>query len=130
MFDLNLNVLVVDDMASIRKILIRCLNNIGFMKVVEASNGEEAINLIKSKSPEIGLIISDWNMPICTGIEFLRRVKADPDMSKIPFVMVTSESDKSQVLEAIKAGVNGYVLKPFTPEDILNRLQEAHKRMK
>ncbi len=130
MFDLNLNVLVVDDMASIRRILIRCLNNIGFMKIVEASNGEEAISLIKSKNPEIGLIISDWNMPICTGIDFLRRVKADPEMSRIPFVMVTSEADKSQVLEAIKSGVNGYILKPFTPEDILNRLQEAHKRMK
>lgn len=130
MFDLNLNVLVVDDMASIRKILIRCLNNIGFTKIVEASNGEEAMNIIKSKNPPIGLIISDWNMPVCSGLEFLKRLRADAEMNKLPFIMVTSESDKSQVLDAIKAGVNGYVLKPFTPEDILNRLQEAYKRMK
>jgi CheY-like chemotaxis protein len=129
-FDLNLTVLVVDDMASIRKILIRCLNNIGFMKIVEAANGDEAINIIKAKNPVVGLIISDWNMPVCSGLEFLKRLRADPEMDKLPFIMVTSESDKSQVLDAIKAGVSGYVLKPFTPEDILNRLQEAYKRMK
>jgi two-component system chemotaxis response regulator CheY len=129
-FDLKLNVLVVDDMASIRKILIRSLNNIGFQKILEAPNGEEAIKIIKANNPPVGLIISDWNMPVCTGLEFLKRVKADPTTCKIPFIMVTSESDKAQVLEAIKAKVDGYVLKPFTPEDILSRLQEAYKRLK
>lgn len=128
MFDLNINVLVVDDMSSIRKILIRCLNNIGFKNTIEASNGEEALEKIRAKEPPIGLIISDWNMPILTGIDFLKKVKADPETKNLPFIMVTSESDKSQVLEAIRSGVNGYILKPFTPEDILARLTEAHKR--
>lgn len=128
MFDLNIFVLVVDDMPSIRKILIRTMSSIGFKNFLEASNGDEALKIIKTKNPPVGLIMSDWNMPVCSGLDFLKKMKSDSEIGAIPFIMVTSESDKAQVVEAIRAGVNGYVLKPFTPEDILARLQDAYKR--
>ncbi len=123
MLDPTQNVLVVDDMSSVRKIVIRSVKSMGFDNILEAANGEEAFVAIQTATLPVTLIISDWNMPVCTGLEFLKRVKADPAMKTIPFMMVTSEAEKDQIFEAIKAGVNGYILKPFTPDALVQRIK-------
>ncbi len=109
-----MRVLVVDDFATMRKIIKNVLRQINMDNVVEAENGKHALSVLRSDNIEF--IISDWIMPEMTGIEFLRACKEDETIKDIPFVMVTAEAQKDSVLEAIKAGVDNYIVKPFTPE--------------
>ncbi len=111
-----MRVLVVDDFATMRKIIKNVLRQINMDNVVEAENGKHALSVLKSDNVEF--IISDWIMPEMTGIEFLRACKEDETIKNIPFVMVTAEAQKDSVLEAIKAGVDNYIVKPFTPEKL------------
>jgi two-component system chemotaxis response regulator CheY len=111
-----MRVLVVDDFATMRKIIKNVLKQIDMDNVVEAENGKHALSVLKSDNIEF--IISDWIMPEMTGIEFLKVCKEDEAIKKIPFVMVTAEAQKDSVLEAIKAGVDNYIVKPFTPEKL------------
>jgi len=111
-----MRVLVVDDFATMRKIIKNVLRQINMDNVVEAENGKHALSVLKSDSIEF--IISDWIMPEMTGIEFLKACKEDEAIKNIPFVMVTAEAQKDSVLEAIKAGVDNYIVKPFTPEKL------------
>jgi two-component system, chemotaxis family, chemotaxis protein CheY len=111
-----MRVLVVDDFATMRKIIKNVLRQINMDNVVEAENGKHALSVLKSDNIEF--IISDWIMPEMTGIEFLRACKEDETIKNIPFVMVTAEAQKDSVLEAIKAGVDNYIVKPFTPEKL------------
>lgn len=111
-----MRVLVVDDFATMRKIIKNVLKQINMDNVVEAENGKHALSILKSDNIEF--IISDWIMPEMTGIEFLRACKEDETIKNIPFVMVTAEAQKDSVLEAIKAGVDNYIVKPFTPEKL------------
>jgi two-component system chemotaxis response regulator CheY len=111
-----MRVLVVDDFATMRKIIKNVLRQINMDNVVEAENGKHALSVLRSDSVEF--IISDWIMPEMTGIEFLRACKEDEAIKNIPFVMVTAEAQKDSVLEAIKAGVDNYIVKPFTPEKL------------
>ena len=111
-----MRVLVVDDFATMRKIIKNVLKQIDMDNVVEADNGKHALSVLKSDNIEF--IISDWIMPEMTGIEFLKVCKEDEAIKKIPFVMVTAEAQKDSVLEAIKAGVDNYIVKPFTPEKL------------
>jgi len=111
-----MRVLVVDDFATMRKIIKNVLKQINMDNVVEAENGKHALTILRSDSIEF--IISDWIMPEMTGIEFLRACKEDEAIKNIPFVMVTAEAQKDSVLEAIKAGVDNYIVKPFTPEKL------------
>ncbi len=129
MFDFSITVVVADDMASIRKVIIKCLNTIGFKNILEATNGQEALDHVINNQPAVALIISDWNMPVMNGLEFLKKVREDSQIKHLPFMMVTSESDKEQILEAINSGVTGYILKPFTSESLFRRLEEASKRL-
>lgn len=126
MFDLRTRVLVVDDMLTMRKIVSKILREIGFVDVIEAQDGEEAWE--KVKLGQVGLIISDWNMPNCTGLEFLRRVRGDSSYAKTPFLLVTAEAEQSQVAEAIKSGVDQYVVKPFSKESLKAKLELTHKK--
>jgi two-component system, chemotaxis family, chemotaxis protein CheY len=112
----EMRVLVVDDFATMRKIIKNVLKQISIDNVVEAENGKHALSVLKSDN--IDFIISDWIMPEMTGIEFLKACKADEVIKNIPFVMVTAEAQKDSVLEAIKAGVDNYIVKPFTPEKL------------
>jgi two-component system, chemotaxis family, chemotaxis protein CheY len=114
-----MRVLVVDDFPTMRKILKNVLRQIHLDNVLEAQNGKEALRILKEE--EVGLIICDLLMPEMSGMELLQACKDDPEMSQIPFIMVTAEAQKKAVMEAIKAGVDHYITKPFTPE----RLQEA-----
>lgn len=123
MIDKTKTILVVDDMPSLRKIVMRALKGDGFEHFAEANDGNEAYQVLQTAKPEVGLIISDWNMPNCSGLDFLRLVRKDPKFVKLQFLMVTSEAEKGQILEAIKAGVTGYILKPFTAESLCQRVK-------
>jgi two-component system chemotaxis response regulator CheY len=119
-----MRVLVVDDFATMRKIVRNVLKQIKLENTMEAENGKQALELLKKE--EIGLIISDWNMPEMTGIELLRACKADPNLRHIPFIMVTAEANKESVLEAIKAGVDNYIAKPFTSDKLQDAINKAN----
>ena len=123
MLDPKKNVLVVDDMSSVREIVMRSIRGMGFEHIIEAADGNEAFEALQTAVIPVGLIISDWNMPVCSGLEFLKRVRTHPTTKTIPFMMLTSESEKDQIIGAIKAGVNGYILKPFTPDDLVQRIK-------
>ena len=117
-----LDVLIVDDSAAIRKILQRVLNQaeVPLGNVYEAGDGKEALEKLGSQS--VGLILSDINMPNMDGIEFLRQMKANEALKGIPIVMVTTEGSKNKVMEAVELGAAGYVRKPFTAEQIKEKL--------
>ncbi len=121
--DAGMKVLVVDDFSTMRKIIKNNLKGMGFNNIVEAENGQKALEELKKES--IGLIISDWNMPVMSGIELLKAVRGDAGLKSIPFVMVTAEGQKDNVMEAAKAGVSNYVIKPFTPDTFSEKLQKV-----
>ncbi len=116
--------LVVDDFATMRKIVKNVLRQIDITNVTEAENGKQAIEILKADQG-FELIVSDWIMPEMTGIEFLKACKADEAIKNIPFVMVTAEAQKDSVLEAIKAGVDNYIVKPFTPDNLQKAIEKA-----
>lgn len=120
--DRNMPILVVDDFSTMRRIVRNCLKVIGFDNVTEADDGKNALD--KLKANEFKFIISDWNMPNMMGIDLLKAVRADPKLKTLPFLMVTAESQKENVIEAAKAGVNQYIIKPFTA-DVLQIKMEA-----
>jgi two-component system, chemotaxis family, chemotaxis protein CheY len=111
--------LVVDDSATMRRIIVNSLQRIGFTDCVEASDGAEALNLF---SPAIGCIITDWNMPNMSGIDFVRALRARPDGKSVQVLMVTTRSVKEDIVTAVEAGVNNYVVKPFTPQVLKEKL--------
>lgn len=110
--DPNMSILVVDDYSTMVRIIKKLLKQIGYENVDEASNGEEALAKIKDK--QYGLIISDWNMEPMTGFELLKHVRADTATAKTPFILVTAESKPENVMAAQNAGVNSYLVKPFS----------------
>ena len=99
------------------------LKQLGFDKIVEAEDGSTALDALKKE--EVGLIISDWNMPNMTGLDLLKAVRGDDNLKGIPFIMVTAEGLKENVLEAVKSGVTNYVVKPFTPEAFSEKIEAA-----
>ncbi len=116
-----MNVLLVDDSGTMRKIQRNVLTSIGVAEVVEAGDGIEALE--KLKTSQVDLVLTDWNMPNMDGLAFVKAVRAGG--SKIPILMVTTEAEKRRVIEAVKAGVNGYVLKPFTPDTLSAKIKEV-----
>ncbi len=122
MIDTSLKVLVVDDMSTMRRIIKNVLKQIGFSDIIEAENGQDA--LAKLKAGDIGFIVSDWNMPVMQGIELLRAVRADAELKHLPFLMVTAEAQKDNIIEAVQAGVSNYVVKPFTAEALQAKLEK------
>jgi two-component system chemotaxis response regulator CheY len=115
--DKHIRIMVVDDFATMRKVIRNLLKQVGYENIVEAEDGVVALKTLKSK--KIDLVISDWNMPNMTGIELLKAVRADEELSATPFLMVTAEALQDNVIAAVKAGVNNYIVKPFTAE-VLN----------
>lgn len=128
MFDATTRILVVDDMLTMRKIVQKSLKEMGFTDITEASDGQKAWETINAAEKPFGLIVSDWNMPNCTGLDLLKRVRADGRVKLTPFVLLTAESESHQVLEAVKAGVDNYIIKPFTPENLKLKLEETYKK--
>ena len=117
----NMKFLVVDDFSTMRRIIKTALKQMGIEDITEAEDGKIALQKLKLK--DFKLIISDWNMPNLMGIDFLRRVRADEKYKHIPFLMVTAEARKDNVLEAAKAGVSNYITKPFTAEDLQKKIE-------
>lgn len=128
MFDPKTRVLVVDDMSTMRKIVAKILKELGFTDISEAADGAQAWEAIHSASSPFGLVVSDWNMPNTTGLDLLKRVRADQRFKKTPFVLVTAEAEQHQVAEAIKSGVDQYVVKPFSKEQLQAKLESVHKK--
>ena len=116
--------LVVDDSATMRRIVVNSLNRIGFDDTVEAGDGNEALNTFGAG---IGCVITDWNMPNMNGIDFVRELRARPDGKGVPILMVTTRSVREDILAAIEAGVNNYIVKPFTPQVLKEKLDAVLK---
>jgi len=123
--DTSIKILIIDDFATMRRILKNILKQLGFKNLVEADDGTTALNILESQ--KIDLIISDWNMPKMTGLELLKKVRASTEYKKTPFLMVTAEAQKQNVIEAVQAGVSNYVVKPFTAEAISDKLKKILK---
>ena len=120
--NLKMRILVVDDFASMRKIIKGLLKQIGFQNIEEADDGSTALE--KLKIGEFDLVICDWNMPKVPGIEVLKAVRNDPRLKDLPFLMVTAKAKKDNVMEAVKAGVNQYIVKPFTAETLQKKIEK------
>ncbi|MGM0419180.1 MAG: chemotaxis response regulator CheY [Thermodesulfobacteriota bacterium] len=120
--DVSKKVLIVDDFSTMRRILKNILKQIGFTSISEADDGTTAWEELQKNS--FDLIICDWNMPKMSGIELLKKVRADDTYKDIPFLMVTAEAQKQNVIEAVQAGVSNYVVKPFTAESISEKLEK------
>lgn len=120
--DTSIKVLIVDDFATMRRILKNILKQLGFRNLVEADDGTSAWDILEGQ--KVDLIISDWNMPKMTGLELLKKVRASDKYKKTPFLMVTAEAQKQNVIEAVQAGVSNYVVKPFTAEAISDKLEK------
>jgi two-component system chemotaxis response regulator CheY len=116
--------LVVDDSRAIRMILVRILKQIGF-EVQEAANGREALEVIEAGNSGVGLVLADWNMPEINGLDLLKRLRGNPALSSLAVVMVTTETEIEQIAEAMEAGANEYVMKPFTQDILVEKLQLA-----
>ncbi len=129
MFNTKSKVLVVDDMSTMRKIISKILKELEFTDISEAVDGEDAWMKALEANPPFDLIISDWNMPNCSGLDFLKRVRAHDKLKKTPFLLVTAESEQQQVLEAVSSGVDQYIVKPFSKESLKQKLEIAYKRV-
>lgn len=117
---MSLKVLLADDSSTMRKIILRSLQAVGVSEATEAGDGNEA--LIKFQEQPFDLVMTDWNMPVKTGVELARDIRALG--SAVPVLMITTEAEKSRVLEAIQAGVTDYLVKPFTPEVLREKLDK------
>lgn len=122
MLDLKLKILVVDDFSTMRRIVKNILRQIGFSNIDEAEDGNGALSKLRSDKYE--LVISDWNMPNMTGLDLLKAIRADGVLNNIPVLMVTAEAKKENVVEAIKHGVNNYIVKPFTAEVLKDKIEK------
>ena len=119
--DMTMPVLVVDDYNTMIRIIRNLLKQLGFEDVDDASDGSAA--LIKMRDKKYGLVISDWNMEPMTGYELLKEVRADPGLTKTPFIMVTAESKTENAIAAKKAGVNNYIVKPFNAQTLKTKIE-------
>ncbi|MGZ9140338.1 MAG: chemotaxis response regulator CheY, partial [Nitrospira sp.] len=118
--DPSMKVLVVDDMVTMRRIVKNILKQLGFGNVDEAENGQEALQ--KLRADTFGFVVSDWNMPVMTGIDMLRAIRGDEKLKAIPVLMVTAEAQQSNLIEAVQAGVSNYIVKPFTAETMQEKI--------
>ncbi len=128
MFPTTTKFLVVDDFATMRKIIKKVLNELGYTNVEEADDGKTALPMVQAANAAgqpYGFIISDWNMPGMQGIDLLKACKADPNSKSIPFMLVTAESEQKHILEAAKAGVSDYVVKPFNSTTLKAKMERV-----
>jgi len=116
----QLKFLVVDDFSTMRRIVKNLLQDLGYANVQEADDGSTALPMLKNG--DFDFVITDWNMPNLPGLELLKAMRADPKLAKLPVLMVTAEAKREQIVEAAQAGVNGYVIKPFTAQTLSEKL--------
>ena len=125
-YDPNMRVLVVDDFATMRRIVKNILRQLGFNNVVEADDGTTAWEVLNKD--KIDFIVSDWNMPKMTGLELLKAVRGDDALKDIPFLMVTAEAQQENIIEAVKSGVSNYIVKPFTAETLGQKINQIFSK--
>jgi two-component system chemotaxis response regulator CheY len=118
----NLNFLVVDDFSTMRRIIKNLLHDLGYANVTEADDGKTALPLLREGN--FDFLITDWNMPGMPGLELLKQVRADARLAKLPVLMLTAEAKREQIVEAAQAGVNGYVIKPFTAATLKEKIDK------
>ncbi len=118
----QLKLLVVDDSSTMRRIIKNTLQRLGYEDIFEAENGVEAWDIL-DKNSDMGVLITDWNMPEMNGLELVKKTRADSRFVDIPIIMITTEGGKVEVITAIKAGVNNYIVKPFTPQVLKEKLE-------
>jgi two-component system chemotaxis response regulator CheY len=130
LFNVKMKILVVDDFPTMRRIVKTLLRQLGCDNTIEAEDGQQALDLLRS-TPGIDFVISDWNMPNMTGIELLKSVRGDPKLAHLPFLMITAEAEKENIVEAVKSGVSNYIVKPFTAQTLqekLNKIFASHAK--
>lgn len=125
--DKNMHILVVDDFSTMRRIVKNLLVDIGFSNISEADDGKTALPILEAGG--IDFLVTDWNMPGMPGIDLLKAVRANPELSSIPVLMVTAEAKREQIVEAAEAGVNGYVVKPFTADTLKEKVEKVFERL-
>jgi two-component system, chemotaxis family, chemotaxis protein CheY len=123
----NMRILIVDDFSTMRRIVKNLLNDLGFTNTAEAEDGGAAFALLKQGG--FDFVVTDWNMPGVTGIELLKNIRADAQLKTMPVLMVTAEAKREQIIEAAQAGVNGYIIKPFTAATLQEKLGKIFERL-
>ena len=123
---LNKKVLVVDDFSTMRKIVCNVLKQIGYVNIIEAEDGVAALKILRDD--KIDLVVTDWNMPRIDGLGLLENIRANNKTKDIPVLMVTAEGMKDNIITAVKAGVDNYVVKPFTAETLSEKISQTFKR--
>lgn len=126
--DKSMRILVVDDFATMRRIIKNLLGELGFNNLDEADDGKTALPIMKTGG--VDFLVTDWNMPGMTGLELVKAVRSDPNLRHTPILMVTAEAKKSQIVEAAQAGINGYVVKPFTAGTLNEKIERIFARIK
>ncbi len=120
--DFNMKVLVVDDFATMRRIVKNILVQLGFKNIIEADDGTSALEILQKE--KVDLIISDWNMPKMTGLDLLKTVRGDANLAATPFIMVTAEAQQDNIIAAVKAKVSQYIVEPFTADTLAEKLNK------
>lgn len=123
----NMRILVVDDFSTMRRIVKNLLADLGFTNTAEAEDGGAAIAMLRQGG--FDFVVTDWNMPGVNGIELLRMIRADEKLKTLPVLMVTAEAKREQIIEAAQAGVNGYIIKPFTAATLQEKLNKIFERL-
>ena len=125
--DVNMKILVVDDFSTMRRIVKNLLKQLGYVNIDEAEDGAQAYE--KAKDGSYGFIVSDWNMPNMDGLDLVKSVRANPDIKDLPILMVTAEAEKDKVIAAIQAGVNNYIVKPFTGDTLKEKMDKVLEKI-
>lgn len=125
--DKNMKILIVDDFSTMRRIVKNLLGELGFSNTVEADDGNSALPILKQGG--IDFLVTDWNMPGMTGLDLLKNIRADEKLKTLPVLMVTAESKREQIIEAAQAGVNGYIVKPFTAATLREKIDKIFERI-
>jgi two-component system chemotaxis response regulator CheY len=123
----DMKILIVDDFSTMRRIIKNLLRDLGFNNTAEADDGATALPILQSGS--FDFLVTDWNMPGMTGIDLLKAVRADAKLGKLPVLMVTAEQKRDQIIEAAQAGVNGYIVKPFTAITLKEKIDKIFERL-
>ncbi len=123
----NIKILVVDDFATMRRIVKGLLQELGYHNIQDAEDGAAA--LVKLKTERFELVVTDWNMPVMTGLELLKAIRAEPSLKAIPVLMVTAENSREQIIEAAQSGVSGYIIKPFTAVTLREKIARIFERL-
>lgn len=119
-----MKLIVADDSRMVRGIVMRIVEPLGY-EVVAAGNGQEALNILENGEQNINLVLLDWNMPVLNGIDVIKKMRADSRLRNIPVLMVSTESEEDRIKQAMDAGAQGYLTKPFTPEQLTNAIRRA-----